>query len=64
MTISSRPLPNFISGEYARMVQAVAYTNGKALENHVRSAHGGKFCETCPACNEIRERENEVKGER
>ena len=50
-------IPVYImSGEDMRRVQVAAYKNGTALATHTKDAHGGKFCEECAACREIRER--------
>ncbi len=37
-------LPAFNSNEFARLKQITAYRSGAALANHIRDAHGGKFC--------------------
>ena len=48
-------IPVYImSGEDMRRVQVAAYKNGTALATHTKDAHGGKFCETCEGCKELR----------
>ena len=50
-------IPVYImSGEDMRRVQVAAYKNGTALATHTKDAHGGKFCETCEGCKELREK--------
>ncbi len=42
-----------------RYNQIGVYRSGKALKSHVNSAHGGEFILTCPACIEIKKRQEQ-----
>lgn len=54
--IQTIAMPDPRSLEWMFRKQKLAYSDGTALANHTQSAHGGKFCEECAACRELREK--------
>lgn len=47
-----------ISKKVKEELRQEQFRNGTALENHIRSVHNGEEQTGCPACQEIRRREN------
>jgi len=43
--------------------QKLGYRTGKALQSHINSQHKGKFDENCPACRELKEKQDKVHNE-
>lgn len=56
-TFSYQPSYNF---GYRR--KFVNYKNGTALQGHADSAHGGEVLDTCPACIEIRQKQEKLNA--